>query len=203
METKIFMRVVIIYGVVFLLMMIFPILAKSYYVDKNHSSASDSNTGTQALPWITIQHAAETIVAGDTVFIRKGIYHEQVFTENDGDATAPAPGNWETIRFQATSDDGYNLIDHCRILYGGYYQWGALTYTDAGGEVSNSLLSDASYFGIKCEGTASPVCTTSVEIRNCTTTSNFLARPLPPLAESSRMGNQRQFEALQPLVHPR
>ncbi len=88
-------------------------------------------------------------------------------TENDGDATSPNSGDWETIRFQSTADDSYNLIDYCRIMFGGYHQWGILTFTDAGGEVSNTLLSDGYYFGIRCEGTASPVCTTNVEIKNC------------------------------------
>ncbi len=61
-----------------------PLIAENYYVDCNHPSASDTNPGTLNLPWLTIQHASETIVAGDTVFIRAGIYHEQVFTTNDG-----------------------------------------------------------------------------------------------------------------------
>jgi len=88
-------------------------------------------------------------------------------TENDGDATSPKAGDWETIKFQETSDDSYNMIDFCRIMFGGYYQFGTLTFTDAGGEVSNTLLSDGYYYGIRCEGTASPVCTTNVEIKNC------------------------------------
>lgn len=69
-----------------LLFLIIPSSSQSatYYVDKNHSSANDSNPGKLASPWLTIQHAAETMVAGDTVFIRKGTYNEQVFTANDG-----------------------------------------------------------------------------------------------------------------------
>jgi hypothetical protein len=87
MKIKIFLRVVIIYSILFLLSIITPILSKTYYVDNDQSFASNSNPGTLALPWSTIQQAAETMVAGDTVFIRKGKYHEQVFTANDGDAS--------------------------------------------------------------------------------------------------------------------
>lgn len=61
--------------------------ATTYYVDRNHSSASDANPGTLELPWLTIQHAAETLVAGDTVYVRAGTYNEHVYTENEGNAT--------------------------------------------------------------------------------------------------------------------
>ncbi len=63
-------------------------LAATYYVDNNHASASDANPGTIDLPWLTIQHASETMVAGDTVLIRTGTYNEHVYTEHDGNSTA-------------------------------------------------------------------------------------------------------------------
>lgn len=62
--------------------------AKTYYVDQSHSSANDSNSGTLNSPWKTIQHAAETLEAGDTVFIRQGVYYENIYFENSGNATA-------------------------------------------------------------------------------------------------------------------
>jgi hypothetical protein len=62
------------------------LIANTYYVDCNHPSANDSNPGTIDLPWLTIQHAAETLIAGDTVFIRTGVYSEQVFTTQNGNA---------------------------------------------------------------------------------------------------------------------
>jgi hypothetical protein len=55
----------------------------AYYVAKN---GSDKNPGTSDSPWLTIQHAAETIVAGDKVLIRKGTYHEHVYTVHNGNA---------------------------------------------------------------------------------------------------------------------
>ena len=61
--------------------------ATTYYVDRNHSSASDTNPGTLDLPWLTIQHAAETLIAGDTVYIRGGTYNEHVHTMHSGNAT--------------------------------------------------------------------------------------------------------------------
>jgi len=62
-----------------------PITAEGnvYYVAKN---GSDKNPGTSDLPWLTIQHAAKTMVAGDTVLIRKGTYNEHVHTVHSGNA---------------------------------------------------------------------------------------------------------------------
>jgi len=54
-----------------------------YYVANN---GSDKNPGTLDSPWLTIQHAADTIVAGDTVLIRKGTYHEHVYTMHSGNS---------------------------------------------------------------------------------------------------------------------
>jgi len=62
-------------------------IAKNYYVDQNHSSASDSNPGTIEAPWSTIRHAAETLTASDTVFIRSGTYNESVYFDNAGNST--------------------------------------------------------------------------------------------------------------------
>lgn len=57
-----------------------------YIVDRNHASAADSNPGTLTSPWKTIQHAAETVAAGDTALVRDGIYNEHVYLEQDGNA---------------------------------------------------------------------------------------------------------------------
>jgi hypothetical protein len=45
--------------------------ATTYYVS---SSGSDTNSGAQASPWATLQKAADTIVAGDTLYLRGGTY---------------------------------------------------------------------------------------------------------------------------------
>jgi hypothetical protein len=56
----------------------------TYYVATN---GDDANPGTLSQPWRTVQHAADMMVAGDTVLIRSGIYNEQIITVHDGDAT--------------------------------------------------------------------------------------------------------------------
>jgi hypothetical protein len=49
--------------------------ATTYYVA---TTGLDSNPGTIDKPWLTIQHAVDTVIAGDTVYIRAGIYKERV-----------------------------------------------------------------------------------------------------------------------------
>jgi hypothetical protein len=65
-------------------------------------AGDDDNPGTIDLPWQTIQKAANTIVAGDTVYIRAGIYPEQVIPQNSGSGGqyityAAYPGETATI----------------------------------------------------------------------------------------------------------
>ena len=56
----------------------------SYYVSL---SGNDSNPGTQAAPWRTIQHAADTAHAGSTVNVHGGIYEELVSINVSGNAS--------------------------------------------------------------------------------------------------------------------
>ena len=44
----------------------------------------DSNIGSEAAPWQTIQHAANTMVAGDSVLVQSGTYDERVSTVRGG-----------------------------------------------------------------------------------------------------------------------
>ncbi|MGA8154416.1 MAG: right-handed parallel beta-helix repeat-containing protein [Terriglobales bacterium] len=56
----------------------------SFYVS---TRGNDSNPGTQAAPWRTVQHAADTARAGSTVNVRGGIYEELVTIKASGNAT--------------------------------------------------------------------------------------------------------------------
>src|SRR5215475_1879603 len=50
-------------------------------------AGSDSNPGTQASPWRTVQHAADTARAGSTVNVRGGVYEEIVSINASGNAS--------------------------------------------------------------------------------------------------------------------
>ena len=86
-----------------------------YYVAP---AGDDSNLGTAAQPWRTIQKAANTLVAGDTVYIRAGTYTEQVTPQNSGGAGntityAAYPGETATIDGSGVTlpDDLAGLFD--------------------------------------------------------------------------------------------
>lgn len=63
--------------------------ASIYYVSP---LGNDSNPGTEALPWRTIQRAANAVNPGDTVYVRSGVYNEAVTISRSG-----APGAFITL----------------------------------------------------------------------------------------------------------
>jgi uncharacterized repeat protein (TIGR01451 family) len=116
----------------------------TYYVSP---TGSDSNPGTIAQPWATIQHAAGILTAGDTVYIRAGTYHEQVIPANSGsagntitytaypgetvtiDGTGISLPNWATGLF-VVEDRSYIKVSGLRILNAGPNQNNAGIYVD-------------------------------------------------------------------------
>ena len=62
------------------------VTAATYYVAPN---GDDSNPGTIDRPWRTIRKAANTLVAGDTVYLRAGTYSEQVNFTRSGSSNSP------------------------------------------------------------------------------------------------------------------
>jgi len=88
-----------------ILLLIFPVpafCAQTYYVSV---SGNDSWPGTFTQPFRTVQHAADAVLAGDTVLIRGGTYNEYVTFNRSGTAGAPIvfkayPG--ETATFDGT-----------------------------------------------------------------------------------------------------
>ena len=56
----------------------------SFYVS---TTGNDSNPGTEAAPWRTVQHAADVARAGSTVNVRGGVYEELVSLKTSGNAS--------------------------------------------------------------------------------------------------------------------
>lgn len=69
-------------------------------------AGNDSNPGDASRPWRTIQKAANTITAGDTLYIRAGTYNERIIPKNSGTSESlritysSYPG--ETVRVSGT-----------------------------------------------------------------------------------------------------
>ncbi len=60
-----------------------PASAATYYVA---TDGNNGNSGDQDHPWRDIQHAADTMVAGDTVYVKAGVYQERVVPQSSGSA---------------------------------------------------------------------------------------------------------------------
>jgi hypothetical protein len=58
----------------------------TYYVSP---TGSDSAPGTESQPFATVQHGVNQLLAGDTLVLRAGNYHENVTVANSGTANAP------------------------------------------------------------------------------------------------------------------
>ena len=72
----------------------------TYYVTMDSKGGSDAAGGTAQAPWATLQHAADTVQAGDTVIVRPGDY-TGFWLQSSGTELLP-------IRFSAL--DGANII---------------------------------------------------------------------------------------------
>ncbi len=76
----------------------------TYYVS---TAGSNSNPGSLAKPWLTIQHAANTATAGATVYVFGGVYHQSINFPNSG--TASEPITFKSYPGQTAVIDGTGL----------------------------------------------------------------------------------------------
>jgi hypothetical protein len=73
------------------------------------TTGSDSNPGTLSSPWRTIQHAADSVHPGDTVYVRGGVYNEAVNISVSGSAIA-GPITFQTYPGEQAIVDGTGLV---------------------------------------------------------------------------------------------
>jgi hypothetical protein len=77
-------------------------------------SGSNGNPGTSAQPWLTIQKAANTMVAGDTTIVEPGYYPEKVVSMANGTAANPI-----TFLAQAgVTNDGFDMLKNYNVANG-------------------------------------------------------------------------------------
>jgi hypothetical protein len=149
-----------------------PALCATYYVS---TSGKDTNSGTITSPWRTIQHAANSLKAGDTVYVRAGVYNEIVSIPSSGSASggyltfSSYPGELATI-------DGTGLAIPNS-------QWGLVTIetqsyiTINGFEIRNYSTSKAADvpIGIYIFGSGTNLHITNNHIHNIATTAKGCA----------------------------
>jgi parallel beta-helix repeat protein len=151
--------------------------ATTYYVAKN---GKDSNSGTDAKPWLTIQKAANTAVAGDIVYVKAGIYKERVIPKNSG-----SKGNYITYQNYPAHEviiDGENstrntciyVVDKRYLRFKGLKLRGAIAGFYAYGPASNLILdgltSENNYYGIYFSGYDASISDST--IKNCEVRNN-------------------------------
>ena len=92
--------------------------ATLYYVATN---GSDSNPGTNlAAPFLTIQHAAATALAGDTCYIRAGVYHQLLAPTHSGAVNTPV--TFTAYSNEAVTLDAADAVTGWTYLSNGIYQ---------------------------------------------------------------------------------
>ncbi|MFA5189998.1 MAG: right-handed parallel beta-helix repeat-containing protein [Verrucomicrobiia bacterium] len=129
--------------------------AAEYCVDPK---GDDANTGTESQPWKTLQKAADTLVAGDTVHIKAGTYHERVIPKNSG-----SPGK----RITYAAFPGHEVtVDGQGIAFG----WGSGLFhikDKSGITVSGLRIVNSAYYGVSISGNASHITIEKNFLRGC------------------------------------
>lgn len=127
----------------------------TYYIALN---GNDLNNGSERTPWKTIQKAANEMQAGDTVYVKQGIYYELINIHKSGHSNSARivymayPGDKPII-------DGTGILipDWKALIYSGNYFNGGTKYITLDGfEIRNS-----SWYGIRS------ILSSSWIIKNC------------------------------------
>jgi hypothetical protein len=195
----------------------------TFYVSK---TGKDTNSGSFTAPWLTIQHAANSVSAGATVYVEAGVYTESVTFPASGTATSPItfasyPGQTAVIDGTGLSVNGtqglINIVNQSYITVNGFeirnYTTKSASLTPAGIWVTGSgsgvqLLNNLVHnitttseangnaFGIAVYGTS------ATPITNITISGNQLYKLKTGNSESMNVdGNVTHFSITSNVVH--
>src|SRR5271169_1822497 len=98
----------------------------TFYVSK---TGKDTNSGSYTAPWLTIQHAANSVSAGATVYVEAGVYNEAVTLPSSGTSSnyitfARYPGQTAVIDGTGLSVSGtqglINIVSQSYITVSGF-----------------------------------------------------------------------------------
>ncbi|MEM7143098.1 MAG: S-layer homology domain-containing protein [Actinomycetota bacterium] len=95
--------------------------ASNRFVDQNHPSASDSNPGTESLPWRTIVHAAEAAQTGDVVYVKAGVYDDgRIEPRTSGVIFTAYPGDEHEAIIEGWGIRGWKIADF--VVHGFFFR---------------------------------------------------------------------------------
>ena len=136
------------------------------------TTGSDSNPGTISAPWKTIQHAANSVQAGVTVYIRGGTYNESVSIAVAGSATAGSI-TFQSYPGETAIVDGTGLTPSTSDTQGLFNIASQSYVTIQGFEIRNYTTSNANAIpaGISVSGSGSNIQILNNLVHNITTTS--------------------------------
>jgi hypothetical protein len=153
----------------------------TYYVAKTGSS--DDYDGSEATPWLTIQHAIETMIAGDTTYVKAGTYNERIMIDlawgHGVTGTAANPINLKNYPGDSPIIDGTGLPvfdpgtgDALFYIHGG--DASPLGYWNIEGfEIRNICRADKelyqtpNYGGFKAYGNFNHITLKNLNVHNC------------------------------------
>src|SRR5687767_12738583 len=132
-------------------------LLSAYYVS---TAGSDGAAGTSSAPWRTLQHAANSVSAGDSVVVRPGSYAGFHLTASGTAASRIAfsaePGA-VVDRRNASTADGINLEGASHVTVEGFavrpasgqtLRSGIRTVTGSGVVVRNNTVDNVAWWGV-------------------------------------------------------
>ena len=143
-------------------------IAAAYYVA---TTGNDTNPGTISLPWRTIQHAASSVQAGSTVYVRAGTYSESVTLGASGSAGL-GPIIFQSYPGETAIVDGTGLTPPSNVH--GLFNITNLSYvTIQGFEIRNYATSSSGAYpaGIWITGAGSNIQILNNLVHNITTSS--------------------------------
>ena len=92
--------------------------ATTYYVATPANGGSNSNAGTQAAPFATIQHGVNQLAPGDTLLVRGGVYNEAITIWNKY-GTSAAPIYINEFSGESAIIDGTGTTANAIVAIGG------------------------------------------------------------------------------------
>jgi hypothetical protein len=130
--------------------------------------------------------------------VRDDLYGNPADTNGDGATTVPATGNWNYIRFTATSNDALCVLDNCRVTYGTYSpfdNYPANVWVTSAAPTLTACFISKGYYGIRVDGNSTPVIA-GCDINNCTQAPIVMSALSDPAIATDNVFSTNGFNAL-------